>query len=269
MDTTQIILDSITWSYSSVNSYTTCPKMFKLTYIDGKSKINNAFAQWGSFMHSILEKYFSGELEMFQLSDLYKDQYQKNVTLEFPENAYVDLGSRYYDTGLKYLNNFEGFDRRYNVVDVEQKIDMSISERPFVGFIDLVLTDQADGAYIIVDHKSKSNFKNNLELTHYLRQLYLYASYIKHQYGEYPKQLWFNMIRADQIIRMDFDRAAFDEAKRWFSGTIEQIYADRIFTDKIAMRQSKTKKAFKNDDFFCNNLCGVREHCLRSTQFLK
>lgn len=77
------ILDNMVWSFSSVNSYCTCPYAFKLSYIDKKEKVNNAFAEFGSFVHSLLEKYFKGEIEFFELSQMYESEYDSNVTHEF------------------------------------------------------------------------------------------------------------------------------------------------------------------------------------------
>lgn len=51
-------LDNLVWSFSKVNNYNRCPHGFKLTYIDKVPQIDNAFAEYGSFAHSLLEKYF-------------------------------------------------------------------------------------------------------------------------------------------------------------------------------------------------------------------
>ena len=79
------ILDNMTWSFSRVNNYCTCPHVFKLLYIDKKPQINNAFAEFGRFVHSLLELYFKGKVEFFELSQIYEDEYNLNVLHEFPE----------------------------------------------------------------------------------------------------------------------------------------------------------------------------------------
>lgn len=242
------ILDKIVWSFSSVNNYCTCPYGFKLSYIEKKSKVDNAFAEFGGFVHSLLEKYFKGEVEFFELATLYEEEYNINVLHSFPEFKFCDLADKYYQSGLEYFKSFEGLSDRYEILGVEQKINLTIKNKPFVGYIDLILKDKNDGQYVIVDHKSKSKFKNKKEKEHYLLQLYLYSLYIKEQYGTYPKSLKFNMFRAKDWVSEDFEESRLEDAINWFDITTDLIYSDTTFP--------KNK-----DDFFCKNLCGVRKHC--------
>lgn len=263
----QEILDQIVWSFSSVNSYCNCPRGFYLRRIEHVHTTGNAFAEWGTFMHSLLERFFKGEEDFFNLSFIYMDDYKKNIHFKFPDNRYVDLNESYYNAGMEYLNSFEGIDPKYEVVSVEEKCLMQFGRYPFIGFIDLVLKDTTDGELVIWDHKSKSKFTSKRELKEYLRQLYLYAGYVKKKYGEFPKSLTFNMFRAGEIVETPFDPAAYDEAVSWFTGTIDEIYAQKAFLDKIAIAyyaKMKDIADFKKDDFFCNQLCDCRESCARS-----
>ena len=173
-----IILDSMRWSFSSLNAYHTCPKMFELTYIKNvQPRKQNAFALWGTFGHNLLEQYFTNKCEFYELSKKYTDEYFDNVYLKFPPNKYTDLNKSYFDAGKQYFDLFEGLPDNLEVVCVEQRIDVKIDGYEFCGYIDLVLRDKNDGRYIIEDHKSKSGFKNAKERKEYARQLYLYAIY--------------------------------------------------------------------------------------------
>lgn len=243
-------LNNITWSFSSVNTYITCPKSFKLIYIDKKDKVSNAFGEWGSYMHSLLEKYFNSEAEIFELAAMYKDGYKENVPSKFPYFAFCDLSEKYYESGLDYLNRFEGLSDKYEVVGVEQKIELEIDGKKFIGFIDLILKNKETGDYIIVDHKSKSGFKSKKEKEHYLIQLYLYSIYVKERYGKYPVELKFNMFRADKWETEAFDEKKLEKAKVWFSSTVDLIYFDETFPMAV-------------DDFYCQNLCSVRHYCTK------
>ena len=133
--------------------------MFYLTYITKKFKIQNAFSQWGSFGHSILEKYYKGELELFELSEIYEDGYDENVNLKFPDNVYVDLNETYRAAGKKYFDNFEDDFSDYEVIGVEQKIEVTIGKYKFIGYIDLILKD--DKGYYICDHKVNLVLRTN------------------------------------------------------------------------------------------------------------
>jgi hypothetical protein len=235
------------WSFSSINTYDTCPHCFKLIYIDEIQKIDNAFAEFGKFCHLLLQKYFSGEIEFFELSQLYQDEYEVQVLHKFP-NFSNGLGDRYYQDGLEYFNSFEGLPENYRIIGVEHEINLILSGKKFIGYIDLILQDKADGKYIIVDHKSKSRFKSKKEKEHYLYQLYLYALYIYNQYGEYPKELWFNLFRKNDIIKEPFREEKIKETLNWFDMTIDLICSDTCYCKKV-------------NSFYCNQLCGVRNHC--------
>lgn len=284
MGQNDFILDGMRWSFSSVNTYNTCPQAFKLGYLDALPRVDNAFSDWGTFMHSIMEAYFNGEVEFFELSQMYVDGYKDNVLCEFPPNKFCDLSERYYTAGKEYLDKFEGLFEDCEVVGVEQKVFLKIEGRPFVGVIDLLLKDGED--YIVADHKSKSAFKSKRELAEYARQLYLYALFVREKYGKWPTKLVFHMVRAGgELVEVPFVEADAMAAKQWFLDTIDAIYQDCSFVSapnairsKMAdLRTQLSNKQIKFDDykkqkkkleaelnktsFFCHELCGSRMIC--------
>ena len=227
--------------------------MFKLTYIDCLSQDDNAFAQFGTFGHSLLEKYYSKQLEFFELSQHYDKNYSNNVKLKFPPNAYVNLNEAYYNAGKEYFDNFEGFMDDCEVLGIEEEINVKIGGYNFIGYIDLIL--KSNDGIIIIDHKSKSKFKSKKEKAEYLRQLYLYSIHIYEKYNQYPTKLIFNMFRNNTVIEEQFDIKAFEEAKQWCLNTIAKIYEDTEFLTN-------------SDDFFCNWLCSTRANCTCSDKYL-
>ena len=284
MGLNDFILDGMRWSFSSVNSYNQCPQGFKYGYLDALPKIGNAFSDWGSFMHSLLEQYFKGELEFFELSQVYVSAYGENAKCDFPPNKYCDLKDRYFRAGKEYLDEFDGLFEDYQIVGVEQKVKIDIEGRPFVGVIDLLL--EKNGDYVIVDHKSKSSFKSKKELAEYARQLYLYALYVHHRYGKWPIELIFHMVRSGgELIKVPFIKEECDEAERWFLQTIDKIYEDVHFQsrpnqirkqikelkeaynrkeikfDVYLKQKKKLETELKKTSFYCWQLCGVREIC--------
>lgn len=266
------ILKKFKWSFSSVNSYSNCKYCFWLTYLQRPRlpKQENAFAQWGSFMHSIYERFYKGVLDFFDVCMEYEDKYDENVTLRFPYNAYANLNKKYYQAGLDALERFDDLRSYLEVLDVECKIDTIIQDAHFIGYADLILRDTRTDDIIIVDHKSKSKFTSKLEQKKYARQLYLYAIYVKEKYGKYPTKLVFNMFRAGTLVTIDFDEKDLQEAIDWFLNSIADIYMDLEFLDKITEsyeQQGKDIETFDKRDFFCNELCGVREHCPRSKHY--
>ena len=262
----KFMLDDRVWSFSSVNCYENCPKCFYLSYLQDPplEKVNNAFAQWGTLGHSLFERYTDGTLELYELGSTYEKEYYERVNLTFPPNKYVDLNESYHDKGLEYFESFNGFPDNWDLIDSEREIHLNINGNEFIGFIDLIVRDRNTNKYIIVDHKSKSKFKNDKEKAEYARQLYLYSLYIKKEFNEFPSHLIFNMFRADDTVTIEFNEQDFNDSIQWFTQTITKIKDDNTFTDKIGLQYAKKGKPlgeFKKDDFFCNHLCGVREHC--------
>ena len=265
----KFMLDDRVWSFSSVNCYENCPRCFYLSYLQDPplEKIDNAFAQWGTLGHSLFERYTDGTLELYELGSTYEKEYYGQVKLAFPPNKYVDLNESYHDKGLEYFENFNGFPDNWVLIDSEREIHLNINGNEFIGFIDLIVEDKDTNKYIIVDHKSKSKFKNDKEKAEYARQLYLYSLYIKKEFNESPSHLIFNMFRADDTVTIEFNEQDFNDSIQWFTQTITKIKDDNTFTDKIELQYAQKGKElnkFKKDDFFCNYLCGAREHCCRS-----
>lgn len=235
------------WSFSRLNAFNTCKYMFYITYIEGNRGEDNSFAQYGTLVHDILEKYATGEYLIFELSDKFIDNFNKVITYDFPPNKFVDLKENYFKQGKAYFDNFDGWEM-YKIITAEEEVEFKIDGYKLGGFIDLlvrnVLTDELE----VIDHKSKSGFKNKEEKNHYLLQLYLYSIPIKEKYGQYPNKLKFNMFRKGKWEEEEFKYAKLEMAKQWVIDTIKNI-------------EKETEFAPTKDDFFCKYLCSHRNTC--------
>ena len=262
--------NEVVWSFSRVSCYDNCPRCFDLCYNQHVGKKDNAFAQWGSLIHTCMELFFKGELDLFSLEDYYHEHYDEFVTCEFPYNKYSDLASSYYEAGEEYLGNFPGLDtERYEVLGVEQEFKMPICGVMVRGFIDLILRDRNDGSIILVDHKSASSLTGK-KLEQYLLQLYIYSSYIFEKYGCYPKKLVFNLFRAGKVAERDFRLDEFTRAVEWLCATTSRALTDTVFADKISIDYElrfEDIDEFKRNDYYCNNICSARAYCERSNDY--
>lgn len=242
------------YSFSKLSSWWTCPYGYKLRYEDHKTGEGNAFSSYGSLIHSIMERYAKGMLEIWDMPSVFEWEFDAAIPYKFPWNKYVVLKDTYFDQGLDYLKHFQGYDN-YEILGVEDKFTVEIDDWDFVGVIDLLFKDE-NNRLIIRDYKSKSSFKNDEERDKYARQLYLYSIYVKQKYGKFPDALQFSMFRKQKIVEIDFSESAYSEALEWAKKTV------RIIREAIDYPATC-------DQFYGENLCNFRNQCDLKPQLSK
>ena len=240
----------MTWSYSRITTFEDCPYKWFLTYIHGGiEKKTPFFAEYGSFMHTILQMYFSGDLRRKELSTFYVMNFKQNIRSSAPNQK---IYRSYFEQGFQYLDSIS-FPRR-SILGVEKRVNFKFAGRPFTGFIDVV---SDDGSLIITDHKSrtlkprsgrKKPTKTDLELDDYFRQLYVYSAAIREQFGKYPDFLEFNCFRSQTLIREPFEQKQFERVESWASQQIDKIVSNDYWG--------------ANPDYWrCNYLCDICADC--------
>ena len=115
-------MDTMTWSFSRLNSYYNCAYEWYLHYLECSKAENGFFGEYGSLIHKILEKYIKGELSLFDLNQYYEENFNESVPHDAPPNKYVDIRQSYYDKGIEYLNNIDLDLDRYEILGVEKEI---------------------------------------------------------------------------------------------------------------------------------------------------
>lgn len=244
--------DNMKWSYSRVNSFITCPRMFYFQYIDNKKGLSNAFAQYGTFMHELIEDVCNEKKDNFKALIEYKSNFEEKIPEKFPFNKYSNLKDKYYKEGINYLSFFNKF-KGYKIVETERKLDFTLGGYKFTGYIDLVLRDK-DGNVILLDHKSKGSIKPH-EKEEYFRQLYLYATQCEALYGTKPHKLVLNLFRSGTSIVTKYNEEASEKAISRLLDTIECIKVEKEFKPKWSTITQLNK------DFFCKEICSHRKNC--------
>ena len=244
------------WSYSRVNSFSECPYKWFLTYIytdkSGKplKKQSGFFAEFGSYIHMILQLYFDGILKREDLSSFYVLHFKENVRAKAPNQK---IYKNYFEQGFGYLDRFSFPER--NILGVEEKVQFVFAGKPFQGFIDLRSDD--NDQRIITDHKSRalkprSNrtkpTKSDAELDDYLRQLYVYSAAVHEKHGYYPDILEFNAFRSGELIQEPFDPEKLKGVEDW---AVKQI-------DAITRNDNWEARP---EYWRCNYLCDVCREC--------
>lgn len=262
------IIASMKWSFSRLNSFDICPYEWHRIYIDATTeKDGSAMAQFGSLIHSILEKYAKGELSIFDLNQYYEDHFNEVITYEFPPNKYVDLRQQYYEKGLDYLDNINLDFNRYNILGIEQEVNFDINGYNCIGFIDLLLQDKDTGEIIIEDHKSASikilksggiAKKDREHFDSFKKQLYLYSKPVIEKYGHVDKLKW-NLFKEQRFIEIPFDKEEYEASIIWAANTINRIENETEWG--VNKEFIKACEENKYPPFYCMNLCSIRYHC--------
>jgi hypothetical protein len=252
------IVENIRFSHSSTSTFDTCPYAFKLSYIERLPRESNFYAEFGSLIHACLEKYFAGDLEIYELSEYYNSQYDLFIVSPAPEFPY-GIMEKYKLQGQSFFDTFSFERDRYEVLLIEGKIDFDLNGNNMVAKPDLVLKEKKTGKVGMYDYKSATPFRNGKKtgkeivdtkkIEGYYNQMYVYT-YALRKYKSIPVDeiiLWFT--RPDRRIAIPWILETETAAINRISAIIERIKKEEKFS-------------FNNtSQYFCNELCGVRQFC--------
>jgi CRISPR/Cas system-associated exonuclease Cas4 (RecB family) len=258
MSSFDFTISNIRFSYSSVSSFDNCQYSFKLAYIDAvQPRANNYFGEYGTLVHECFEKYFSGELDVFELSQYYNERYREIIKTPAPHIS-PGLEEKYRLQGQNFFDNFSFDKEAYDILLVEDKIDFKLNDIDVVAKPDLVLKEKSSGKILLYDYKTATPFwtsaagkemSDKKKLEGYYKQMHLYTYALRETKGFNidAVSLWF--VRLGKIVTVPWDKELEDTAIGNFTQTVEKIKNEEIF-------------AYNNSSpFFCNELCGVREFC--------
>lgn len=247
-------INEIRFSFSGLSSFDGCKHGWRLTYLDMVPRYGNFFSSYGLLCHEILEKYFRGELELFQLSDYYVDNYDRMV-VETP--PFFVKPKEYFKQGYEFFERFDFDKEEYDVLVIEDKIDVDVNTNSMkYGLVvkpDLVLKHKETGKVYLMDYKTSLIFKNGKldknKLEGYKRQMIMYAKYLETN-NVYVDEVWLWFIRDEENPVFKFTIAQYDEDKvvEWIEDTIQDIHNEKDFEPTI-------------NKFFCEHLCSVKHGC--------
>jgi uncharacterized protein YktA (UPF0223 family) len=248
-----IILKTMNYGYSKVDTFNNCNHSFLLQYILAKDSKPNFFGEFGSFIHEVIEKYFRKELSKEKLTQYYIDNYNKAVISSAPPYP-INMSGNYFNDGISFFDNINFDIDDYNIISIEETMtftynDIEITMRP-----DIILQDKETEEYILMDlktHKIKDK-KDKAIIDGYLNQarLYSYGIWINKNIQISKVFIWF--VRNRQIMESTVDSSKIMETMNWFEDLVNQIRKEEKWEANLT----------KKNDYFCNQICGVRDHCL-------
>ena len=249
------LISGMTWSYSRIKTFTDCPYKFLLRYIYCVPEEAKFFSSYGSFVHSILEKFHNNEIDKRSLVGYYLLHFNSEVSGRPPSDS---IFKNYFESGINYFKNLEH--TKDEILGVEKKVEWNIRGYNFTGYIDLITRDK-DGDVKIIDNKSRDlknrskRFMNggkptqtDIMLDDYLRQLYLYADGIKSTTGTKVSALEFNCFRTGAVITEPYMNSAAKQSLDWAIDSIEKI-------------KKESEWAPNFNEWSCEHICGVNNDC--------
>ena len=247
----KLIMDGFEWSYSRIKCFEDCPYKFFLKYFCDIKEEPLFYATYGSFVHKLIENYYRGILSKDEMATEFLTKFSSSVKGIRPKESTV---MKYIKSGVEYFTSFQPF--KYSVIEVEKQIKFTIGDLNFIGCIDYL--GEKDGELYIIDNKSrdlkprskrKKPTVKDKELDSMLKQLYIYSSAIKQEYGRFPKALCFNCFKSNTFIEEPFNEEVYNETIKWAKKTISDIK----LTDEFPPNK---------DFFFCHYICGMNENCI-------
>lgn len=248
------VLKNMKFSYSNVSTFETCAYAWKLTYIDKVERLGNYYSDYGNLCHSILEKYFKKELEIYELLPYYEKHYNEYINSIEPIVFGKNLAPQYFEQGYKFFENFD-FDRDlYDVLESEEFTitvfgDIKVTVKP-----DMLMQNKNTGKIILLDFKSSNPYdqKGRLvvsKIAGYKKQLNLYAQVIWQEKGIKIDEMWLWFFRTGGIEKFSVNVSEITKDIIWFLDVVEQIKIEKDF------------KANTNNKFFCSSLCSFGLIC--------
>lgn len=240
------IIDGMTWSFSRANAFKQCPYAWKQIYIYSEKTVDNAFGEFGTYCHLILEKYFKGELEKEELARYFADNYYKNIFTDFPSFP-KGMEEKYCANVYEFFKNFNFDKENYEIMAIEEELFVDIDEYKVIIKPDLRLRNKKTNEIIIIDYKT-SNMTRAGEIEKDKNQIAFYSLgvLLGHNLKVNKGQLWF--LRYNEIVEFEITNELQLKAKQWFKTQIKLIEQE--------INWNKTP-----DNYFCKNLCGVRNIC--------
>lgn len=233
------------YSYSSLNTYDTCPLAFKRTYLDREVRVGNWFAEIGTLIHLCFEKYLKGELEVFELGSYFTDNYQASITIDPPPFP-KDMENNYYKSFTEFFNDMTFDNYQYENITIEGKYNITIDDINIVVKPDAILRRKSDGKIILFDWKTAKYSKKKHD--EYSTQLNLYRILTEKALGITISNVQILYVRENKFAEVKFTEHTEDEIIQWVKDTVGKIRNDKEWSAKPS-------------DYYCSYLCSTRIAC--------
>ena len=200
-------------SYTSLSLIDQCPYQYKLHYVDGIYKQQDAIAlDIGNLCHKILElqRDPNSNTTMENLLDILQNGYHYdkehiNGIIQIKDKFFEEYIAINEKSGLNYndkIDNFKNYlmeyepDPEWKTIAVEFPFSIDYRGFKLTGKIDRIDMN-SKGEYKVVDYKTANTVYEDKKLKTPL-QMYIYALAIKETYGTYPVEFEYDFVVLNQ-----------------------------------------------------------------------
>lgn len=209
-------------SFSRIDTYRTCPRMFRYRYVDRLPGKPAPALSFGTSIHEALERFYDRKLP---------EEPSEDELVGFLYDAWDTSGFRDVDRGEQTRWYRQGQDvlRRYHrrvtgsyrlPVATEAWFELPFDDAVVVGSIDRV--DDDDGVLRVVDYKTNKRVKDRDRVKQSL-QLSIYALACQHLYGELPATVSLDFVVAGREIVVDVEELDLDAARQAIAETAQAV----------------------------------------------
>jgi RecB family exonuclease len=215
-------------SFSRIESYATCPRKFRYSYVDKLPGRPGPHLSFGSSIHNALEAFYDRKLP----SCPSEEELLRFLYDGWDHSGFADLDR---DEQLGFYRHAQQVLRRYHrrvatayrlPVATEAWFELPVGyEATVVGSIDRVDVDD-DGRFHVVDYKTNRKVKDRARVASSL-QLSLYALACRHLYGALPATVSLDFVVAGVEVVATLDELDLDAARRAVLDTAAAVRAER------------------------------------------
>jgi RecB family exonuclease len=218
-------------SFSRIDTYRTCPRRFRFSYVDRLPTRPSPHLSFGTSIHGALESFHDRRLpgpptEDELLGFLY-EAWDSRGFEELPREEQV----AYYRHAQQVLRRYHArpWPEGRTTAATEAWFEMPVAyEAVVVGSIDRVDVD-ADGHLHVVDYKTNRKARSRTEVAGSL-QLALYALACRHMFGALPQTVALDFVVPGLTVAVHLDELDLDAAREAVLATAAAIRAERFET---------------------------------------
>jgi len=226
------------WSWSRLNI--DCPQEYKLLYIDEVERLDNFYGQAGSLVHLCLERFAKKEISKQEMIDAWRDGFVD-----------IDKSSVWPNVSKSIFAKVDAFLRSRQEVPSEEPILIEqyfehevMPGHTMRGYIDVIFARK------IIDYKISNIYKGD-DAVKKKMQLKIYAWAWLRETGEMAKEAGWYFIKDQLFVSEKITEETIKEAEAWIIKRIGEV---------MEMEKANDYPYVWND-FYCKNLCSVRNSC--------